>query len=279
MDELFRYSFVELIKSNKDESIFISVPLTAFEFGKKKLSVSPLKSKIQLDIIILNYFGVTQFIDINKGLKPKVERFFKGIAINIRQNRENLNKFLPILEFVSRKFPDGWRMLSKIYYELHNIPKAIESLQNYVSDHRVEVKEKIVTWELLAKLYSLYNDYTGEAQSLVEMCNIEEISINDLNNAVNSLMILFKEKKTNFKKKETFILLNSVAEKMSKNIGSVEFTTADLTELAWVYLHLGKREKAKSFVKMALNRDSRHPHALNLAKKLNININNYFSPT
>lgn len=276
IEELFRYSFIELIKSNFDDSHFISVPLAAFEFGKKKLSVNPLKSKIQLDIEILNFFGVTQFTDINKGLRPKVEQFFKNIAIKIRKDTSLIGKFLPLLEFVCRKYPEGWKLLSNLYYELNNLSNAIDALQKYLADHRPDVKSKIRAWEFLSKLYSLNKDYTGEAHSLAEMSKIDEIEFNDLSNAIKSLMALFKDRKTKFKKEEIYILLISVAEKMNNRIKLGEGSPGNYTSLAWVYINLSKKEIAKSLVKKALEKDPNHFHAVNLAKVLKIDIRPYY---
>jgi len=270
IEELFNYSFIELPDSSADKSIFISVPLTTFEFGKRKLSVSPLKSKIQLDIELLNHFGITQFSDISKGLKPKIEKFFKNIAMTVRSNKGCVSKYIPILNFICRKYPEGWIMLYKIYYEIYDIPKAIETLQNFIADYRISDDKKIPALEALCKLYVIQNDPTAEAQTLVDICNTEKVNFNDLSNAVHCLMTLFKENKTKIPKEERYILLNSVAEKMDKRMK--EGSKSDYTKLAWVYLHLENRSRAKSLTNDALKIDPRYPHALNLVKKLKLKI-------
>jgi hypothetical protein len=270
IEELHRYSFIELLKSPIDDSVYISVPLTAFEFGKKKLSVNPLKSKIQSDIEYLYYFGVTQFSDINKSIRPKIEYFFKNIAIAIKREPKSFEIHLPILEFICRRIPSSWASLASIYIELDNLPKAIESLQNYVADHRINGKEKVAIWEMLYRLYSLQKNYNGVAQSLVEMCNIDEIEFNDLNNAVHNLMNLFKEQKTNFKREEKQLLLESIAKKISQRIKKGEGTTSAYTELAWVYIYLNKKSSAKILTKQALERNPNSIHAINLRNILRI---------
>ena len=146
----------------------------------------------------------------------------------------------------------------------------MESLQNYVADHRIQSSEKIIGWEVLAKLYALQKDYTAEAQTFVDICNIEGIVFNDLSNAVRSLMDLFKQKKTEFKKEEMYVLLNDVAEKLHNRINNNEGVTTDIINLAWVYLHLEKKDRAKSLVEKALNRNPNHFHALNLARILKL---------
>lgn len=265
--ELYRYSFVELAESSLDGSSFVSVPLTAFEFGRKKLSVSPLKSKIQLDLELLNYFGITQFTDINKGLRPQVELFFKNIALTIKSKKATIQRFIPIMNFICMKYPYGWTMLYKIYNELNNIPKSIECLQNFVADHRITGLEKVAYWENLSKLYSVQMDHDAEAQTFVEICNIDGINFNDLSNAAHSLMNLFNTKRPHFSKEEMAIYLNAVAEKMYSRVEK-EGNTGDFTKLAWIYISLEKIDKAKYLVQEALKRDSFYFHANNLARKL-----------
>jgi tetratricopeptide (TPR) repeat protein len=159
--------------------------------------------------------------------------------------------------------------LADIYYELNQIDKAIESLQNYVSDYRISNQEKVKIWDFLVNLYSLKNDHTGEAQSLVEICKIDDINFSDLSNAIHGLMNIFKDNKTKFQKEEITIHLRNVAEIMNRRVES-EGTVSDFTELAWVYIKLNKKQKAIRLVKLALKRNPEHFHARNLAKILKI---------
>ncbi|MBL7854723.1 MAG: hypothetical protein JNL17_09995 [Cyclobacteriaceae bacterium] len=268
IEELHRYSFIELLRT-ENEDVFISVPLAAFEFGRKKLTVSPLKSKIQLDIQLLNYFGVTNHSEIEKGATPKVEFFLKGITGAIKIGKLDIEKCDPILHFICRRYPKGWLLLYGIYSEFVYQKKVIECLQNFVADSRIKGKEKVEGLELLAKQYSIQNNHTAEAQTLVDICNVDSIDFMDLTNAVRSLMLLFKEKKTKLKKEETAMMLSSVADKMNRRIGK-EGRASDFTELAWVYLHLEKRHEAKALVMHALQSDSKNLHALNLARILKV---------
>lgn len=277
IEELFRYSFIEIIKSNEDDSNFIAVPLTAFEFGRKKLSVNPLKSKIQLDVEILNYFGVSQFTDISRGLRPRIEQFFRNVAFSIKKDSKFFTMHLPLLEFLCRKFPDGWLMLSNLYRELNNFPKAIDAIENYVSDHRPSVRQKIDAWERSSKLYALHNDYRGLAHSLVEMCKIDEIDFYDLNNGIRSLMDLFQSNSAKFKKEEVSLLLTNVATKMNSRINMGEGSTRDITHLAEVYIFIGKNEPAKRLVRRALKKEPRNFYAVNLAKDLKIDTRGFYS--
>jgi hypothetical protein len=57
IDELLRSSFIEQLVSEKDGEYFLSVPLVALIFGRKKLEVDPMKNAIEADSKILFSFG------------------------------------------------------------------------------------------------------------------------------------------------------------------------------------------------------------------------------
>lgn len=268
IDELHRYSFIELI-GTITTSFFISVPLAAYEFGRKKLSVSPIKSKIQLDLQLLSYFGAIQFSAIEMGIEPRIEVFLRNITQAIKAGKQSLDRCDPILHFICRKYPQGWLLLQRIYSEL-SLPKmVVESLQNYVADLRISGEDKVGGLEMLATQYSIQSDHTAQAQTLVDICNVDNVKFIDLSNAVQILMYLFKENKTKFRKEETLVMLASVADKMKSRIMN-EGSATDFTELAWVYLHLRNRPLAKDLVSQALEREPSNLHALNLARKLKI---------
>ena len=57
IEELHRSSFIDLLESDGESDIFISVPLVAHVYGRPKLRVSPWRSSIEADIAILRQFG------------------------------------------------------------------------------------------------------------------------------------------------------------------------------------------------------------------------------
>ena len=59
VEELRKSSLVDTAKS-PDKSRFLSVPLVAAEFGKRKLAASPSKSAVESDLEMLRNFGPGQ---------------------------------------------------------------------------------------------------------------------------------------------------------------------------------------------------------------------------
>ena len=66
VEELGRSSFVELTSSEEDKEQFVTVPLAAAVFGKKKLSTYSMKSAVEADLQLLHAFGAAQQSDINR---------------------------------------------------------------------------------------------------------------------------------------------------------------------------------------------------------------------
>ena len=103
IDDLYNSSLVEKTPSEVDDETFLSVPLVAMQFGQRKLSISPMQMAIQADTELLRIFGATQETDVSHGIEPRIRRFFKEIEDRVRNERNQLDEFVPIVEFVARQ--------------------------------------------------------------------------------------------------------------------------------------------------------------------------------
>ena len=70
LSELFQASLVEDLRNPEEGSHFLSVPLAASLFGKKKLVTSPLKIAIEADLELVRGFGATNTTEMMHGLGP-----------------------------------------------------------------------------------------------------------------------------------------------------------------------------------------------------------------
>ena len=70
----------ELVLGIQDKQEFIALPLVAFIFGKKKLSISAAKNSIQSDVEILQMLGATQKEDIHLGLANRLETYLSNLS-------------------------------------------------------------------------------------------------------------------------------------------------------------------------------------------------------
>ena len=95
-DELHRCSFIDIIPSPEDHQLFLSVPLVASVFGRRKLAVSASRQDIEEDARFLHLFGAMQLPDVRYGVAPRATRFVKSIAELISRNKTTLEQNAPV---------------------------------------------------------------------------------------------------------------------------------------------------------------------------------------
>lgn len=271
IEELHRSSLIDLIKSEKDETIFISVPLSASVFGKKKLAVSPMKTAIEADTRILVQFGAGQNIEIHQGIGPRINKFFKEIAKRVTsfKTKEKFEDYTPILEFICRKYSPAWPILSTLYEELGKKDKAIEALQSFLEQVDDEDK-KLLGWQKLLRLYSEINDWNGETHALVEICELTITPFQQLSNAVNRINALLKENKLKTDSSEKGILVQRIVQAYINRLESQhEKNASSYSSLAWLYLHLDEKKNARKAVNDGLKIEPNNTHCLKLKEFLN----------
>ena len=149
IEELVRSSFVEVATSTQDSEAFLSVPLVALVFGKRKLAVSSLKTVIDADLELLRFFGAVQQSDIRHGIRPRIERLFKTVASRLAAGQETLDKMVPLLQFVSGKYPEAWLMLADLYEERAGKPghtEARDAISRYL-EVTVDENSRLIGWQ------------------------------------------------------------------------------------------------------------------------------------
>ena len=80
IDELRKLSLIEMNPSEADTNVYLSVPLAALEFGRRKLAVSPYKTSVQADVELLQSLGAARLTDLRYGIGRRLERMFSAIA-------------------------------------------------------------------------------------------------------------------------------------------------------------------------------------------------------
>jgi hypothetical protein len=112
IESLVNYSLAEAHVAPADKQEFLSLPLVASVFGKKKLNISPQKTSIQSDVEILQMLGPSRRDDIHLGLAKRIERFVAGIAKRC-ESGESYENYEPIIEMICRSYPPGWLVLAR----------------------------------------------------------------------------------------------------------------------------------------------------------------------
>lgn len=270
VEELSRSSFVELTPSEEDNELFVTVPLAASVFGKKKLSTYAMKSAVESDLQLLYAFGASQQSDINRGVGPRIEKLYRYIAARISSSQTTLEDSLPVLEFVARKFPRAWLLLAKLYQEIdfQNADKAKECIRRYIETSPQNKNELSLAWGDLARLCSQTEDWAGEIQALVETCQLPDTSFYDISNSVNRVNSLFNQQFYMLDSEEKTIISQRLAQVMENRIYD-EGDATDCSRLAWLLVRLKNESKAKQIIDYGLNLEPDNEYCKKFINRLN----------
>lgn len=247
IEELRRSSFIETVVADKDSESFMTVPLAASIFGRRKLAVSPLKVAVEANTAVLLYFGAGQRTDIRHGIAPRVSRFFSRVAEEVSADASKLAVHLPTLQFLARRHTEGWLLLASLYEEVlgeGGLDKAKEAIRNFLETAE-EPSQLLMGWERLAILCRRTQDYNGELQALVEIASIPKISFYRISSAVNRWNQLSRQQFIPMASDERQILARKLVNIMESRADEMDAT--DCSRVAWVCLSLGDEAKAWAF--------------------------------
>lgn len=266
-EELSRSSFIEISPSSQDGELFLTVPLVASVFGKKKLATSPMKSAIDADLQLLYAFGSSQQVDIKQGVAPRIERLFRHIAERVGNKKESLENYQPMLEFVASKHSSAWLLLAELYEELDplGLEKAKESIKRFIESTPSDYLQQKSAWGDLARLCQNTNDVVGEIHAIVEMCQLPNVPFYEVSSAVNRVNALLTENYSILDSDERQIVSQKLAQVMESRIS--EGDANDCSRLAWLFLRLNNNGKAQSIVQLGLSIDPNNIHCRNLASR------------
>jgi hypothetical protein len=264
--ELKRSSFIETAEA-KDGTIFLSVPLVAAIFGKRKLEVSPLKTAVAADTDFLRLLGAAQKTDLQHGIGPRIRTMFGHIAGRVVKEGKTLGEYLPIMEFVAQGYPPAWQLISQLHEESgqeDSYARAKEAILRFLQVNP-KTEEKRAAWKKLSELCGLTEDWMGEIHALVEMCEILGTPFVDISNSANRLNNLLHHYQI-IALDEKNILVRRLAELMNDRIGEGDST--DCSRLAWLYLHLDDARRACELVEAGLRREPTNEYCLKIKRRL-----------
>jgi tetratricopeptide (TPR) repeat protein len=267
--ELRRSSFINVVVSPADNEAFLSVPLTAYLFGKSMLPVSPFRSKVQADTEMLRAFGATQLTDIQHGIAPNVRNLLR----KVESERDKLADYLPILEVVSREYPPAWRLMVSFYQRspgADSLEKAKRSVEQYLylSAQSGDDDERREAWKKLAELRKESGEYIDEVQALTEMTRLPGCPIEDVSYTARKLLNSLKMERDAWGRDEKLLLLGELADRMESRIA--ELYPNDFGYLAWLRWNRGERELAEKLTRQGLRRDPHNKYLSDLAARLGV---------
>jgi hypothetical protein len=268
IEELHRCSFIELPESPEERHLFVSIPLVASLFGRRKLAVSPSRKAIEEDTSFLQLFGAMQASDVRHGVGPRVTRFVKSLAELISREKTALDKNVPMLEFVARAYPSAWLLIADLYEEVGGA-NAAEMAMNAVErflESTPRDNRQLVGWERKVLLCRRSGDLRSAVHSLSQICELPKVGLHAISDAANTLnsIILNPDLKLDWNEKTAVV--NRVIAAMKGYISEVDAT--DCSRLAWLYMRIGDHECARGLTQQGLVLDPTNEYCLRLEQRL-----------
>ena len=269
IEALLQYSMSEIHVAPLDKQEFISLPLVASVFGKKKLNISPSKAAILADVEILQMLGPSRREDVHLGLARRVEAFLGNISRRMEAGC-SYESFAPVLEAISRAYNPGWLLLARWHME-ERTPEgyvsAKEELHRFL-ENSPPAGEAAEAWRLLGHACYQTGDALGEVHAFIERAQVSEVPFYDLSNTANRLNIFLRAHDYAIESEQKRELTSRIFSVLSAR--QSEATADDLSRMAWLAIHSGQESKAREYVAAGLRMEPGNYHHMKLAQRLGI---------
>ena len=272
LEELCRFSLVDQIFSNKEENVFVSVPLAAAMYGQRKLEVSPFKVAVEEDRKILMELGPGRKDDIEQGILPRIENLVRAVAVRASSNPTTLEERLPVLEYLATKAPKAYLRLADLVLEVGNSGYSTDQAKKYVRNYleSAPIPYRQSAWLKLANLCQLSQDPVGEVHALSEAALLPTSDLDNLGSFANRLNNRIRDLKG---RSIADAWSGEIRELLERVIGAMETRLRDLSatncsRLAWLYLNVGNPERALDVAKLGVEQEPENEHCQNLILKL-----------
>ena len=263
---LLHYSLAEEHGTADGRQEFISLPLAANAFGKRKLQISLLRSAIESDVQILHMFGPSSTANVNLNFGRGLTNFIRNVSDRIDRG-ESFTDYEPILDMVCRAYNPGWLQLAEWRLERgsdSDLDAAISSIDAFLQGDQ-NGPESADAWRLLAHVYHRKRHTLGEINAFVERSQFASVPFYDLSNTATLLNSKYRELEFVDGKVQLVRRLLDVMEVRSR-----EANSDDYSRMAWLALHLSREDKAKQFTKHGLEIDPENVHCRGIANRLGI---------
>jgi hypothetical protein len=269
IDSLIQYSMAEVVVGTQDKQVFITLPLVAYIFGKKKLNISPSKISIQADVEILQMLGPSKRDDIHLGLARKLERYLANLSMRASSS-SNDSAYLDIIQAICRAYNPGWLILARWHMEQESQEsyiKAIAELRSFL-ENEPPPEKAIIAWRMLGQACFKVGDMLGEIHALIECARFPEISFNEISQTASWTNKYLHESGAALEKEERREIASAILailESRKSEAGPVDFS-----RMAWLAINSGQDSRAMEYVRLGREIDMWNSHLISLAERLGI---------
>ncbi|MBN1283957.1 MAG: hypothetical protein JXB47_01020 [Anaerolineae bacterium] len=252
IEDLSNSSLIERLISKEDDEIFLSVPLVAMQFGQRKLSVNRMKTAIQADTELLHFFGAAQETDVQHGLVPRIRRLIINVEDKVCAGNAKIQEYLPVLEFVARKYSPTWLMIADLYERVGQPSEMEKMLKKYLEFSDDGLNKRNV-WRKLVRLYSRQNKFTDELFACLELIQLPDIDYETISDVANRFNSLMREPNFDIDDNEKNYVVKQLIDLMNSRID--EATATDCSRLGWLHMHYGESQNALIAAERGLRMD------------------------
>ncbi len=267
IDSLVLYSMINVQVAPTDTQEFISLPLVASVFGRRKLKISPFRSAVESDVEILQMLGPSRRDDVHLGLAKRLESFIANISRRIDAGA-SFDSYSAILEMICLAYNPGWLLLARWHMEAgtkDGYLKAKQDLNRFLENSPPD-EDAAEAWRMLAHACYRTADLLGEIHSFIERARISKVPFYDLSNTANKLNQLLRDQSLGIDKEQKRYLADRIA---STLLGRrAEAKADDLSRMAWLAIHMGQESNAREYVEAGLRMEPENYHCLKLAQRL-----------
>ncbi|MBN2529088.1 MAG: hypothetical protein JXR76_22045 [Deltaproteobacteria bacterium] len=273
VESLLLYSMAEENVSAADRQPFISVPLVALVFGKKKLNISPFKDSIRADIDVLQLLE-TSTNDVELGLARKLDKFIANIALRVEEGVP-FEEFRPILEMICQSYTYGWLILAKWQMEQRTDDsyKYACKAARYFLENEFESPEIADAWKILGHACYQLGDYLGEIHAFIERAQLSDISFRDISNTANRLNELGKKYPNEFDSEQKNEFARRLLDVMDQRVSAAD--ADDYSRMAWLAISINQENRARAYVEAGLKLEFDNIHCQRIAERLGMDVTEF----
>lgn len=269
-DELLRASLVDEISTGNDKVQYLSVPLAALAFGRKKFATSSYRALVEKCVETLHLFGATTAVGLKQSLDQALLRFIHAIQRKLENDQIRLDEIRPMFEFLASAAPNLWISLERLVAQVEpeNLRLRGEYLKRYI-EASASGADLVSAWRSLANILGRLGDTEGEVLAYGEIARLPDSTLSEVSEAANRLNNTFKAKQTlgtslsGYAKRET---IQRVIDRLESDFPSL--TATDLSRLAWLYLNIGKENDAERVAIEGGRREPDNDYCCRLLDKL-----------
>lgn len=257
--ELHRSSLVEEVVDPDSGTDFLSVPLAAAVFGKRKLVTSPFKIAIEADLQLVHAFGPIKATEASLGLEPRLERLTRAIATRIGEGDNSQE--MAVLEYIASHYPPAWLHLAELQQELGNSAGSRDSVSKYLESEPTDES----AWRQLIGLYKRASDPIGEMHARLQLAELARPDYKELSTAASRLNGMLSRREIEVDADERRLMVRKLRELLEERVGEADAT--DLSRLGWLCMHDQDTESALRWAQSGLDKEPNHEHCLKLLRR------------